>query len=202
MINHSPLAQQNPASPPPALDPDEEETFWGTGGVQPAPILDDEVLADSQQAGSQVGVQPPLGPPLPSFKQATELYIPTHKYPPKSVRPEFTRCLADIWQKIADAPGDEHGWLLSYIFPRVILPAGQGPAREATSRVQVIRERLRRWRQGEHSSLWQEATKIAQSRPKKRRRRRGAPAEQEKSQHDKNVERASRLAEEGNLTKA
>ena len=64
--------------------------------------------------------------PPPSFLEATEAYIPTHKYPPKSIRPEFSGCLSDVWQKLADHPGDLDAWLLLYIFPRPVLPATPG----------------------------------------------------------------------------
>ena len=183
----------------PDLDVDAEEEFWADNIVQgglPQPHPGD---SPQQQQSQQLVQQDQTA--LPSFLEATEAYIPTHRYPPKSIRPEFSRCLADVWQKLADNPGDPNAWLLLYVFPRVILPATPGPIRDATSKVDAIRGRLQRWRQGDFSALWQEAVQVSKNRPRKRRRR-GAPPPSEKTQHEKNVERAQNLGQEGLFTKS
>ena len=82
-----------------------------------------------------------------------------------------------------------------------ILPAGRGPrAGDAYSQARLARERLRRWRAGEYSQLWQEAvdlTKITPSKKSKKRRE-----EESKTQEKKNAERATTLAQDGQFTKA
>ena len=121
------------------------------------------------------------------------------------MRPEFTRTLSDVWQQMADSPDTDRPWLLSYIFTRAILPAGGHLERDKGSKVQLIRDRLRRWRMGECGALWKEAVEIAQNHSKGakgRKKRRRPPAQEEKSQQEKNVERATKLGQEGQYTRS
>ena len=198
-----PLTPPPPPATPPApqqaaedLDINAELEFW-EAEVQAPPPTSPRSTASQQQAahGQQI---PPV--PLPTFQEALETYVPTHKYPPKAVRADFSRTIADLWQQLADNPGDEKLWLLSFIFARVIIPAGPNPERDHQSKVQAIRDRLRRWRQGEVGCLWKEAVKISKSRPKGKRKQR-QPAE-EKTLKEKNVARATKLGEEGQYTRS
>ena len=87
-------------------------------------------------------------------------YIPTHKWPPKSVRPELARCISSLWQRIAASPADEKLWAMESIFFRCIIPAGQGAVQlqgDQWSHIKAIKERLTRWQDGKCGELWAEA---------------------------------------------
>ena len=73
----------------------------------------------------------PVPADLPTLEEAHSTHIPTHKYPPKAVRAEFSRVLGALWNRMADSPEDISVWVLESIFPRVILVAGQGPRQGA-----------------------------------------------------------------------
>lgn len=91
---------------------------------------------------------------LPTLEEAHYTYIPTHKWPPKAVRAEYTRVLSALWQRLADHMGDERLWIMEAIFHRVILHAGQSlDLGNPTSQSQRIRERLRRWQAGSCGEL-------------------------------------------------
>ena len=89
--------------------------------VQPAP----QDLQGSQVAGVQnaadEGTQGTQAIPttqlpdlntLPTLEEAHSTYIPTHKWPPKSVRPEFTRTLTALWLRLASSPENENLWIM------------------------------------------------------------------------------------------
>ena len=90
-----PLGGLPPPSPPPA-------------GSQQLPVPDQHPPPTAASA-ARLQQAPPS---LPTFQDASHVYIPTHKYPPKAVRADFTRTLTDLWQQIADSPQDEKLWLL------------------------------------------------------------------------------------------
>ena len=187
-----------PPDRPQDLDPDAEETFWGGAPAQPPQILAEDVAVNSQPPLQQAALRPQV--PLPSFEEASQVYIPTLKWPPRPVRADFTRTLADLWQQVADKPAEVQGWLLIFIFTRAVLPAGiAGNQDQAESKSKLIRERLRRWRQGEFSALWSEAVQLSSKRPKAKKKKASVP---EKSQQDLNVERATKLCQEGQYTKS
>ena len=131
-------------------------------------------------------------------------YIPTHKYPPKSTRAEFSRQQSAVWEQLAANPGVEELWVLDYIFTRVILPAGQGPRQsDAYAQGRIVRERLRRWKEGMFRELWEEAVTLTSAPPKSKNRRTGAPTPaEEKSLEDRNAARALGLAQDGQYTKS
>ena len=192
----------DPLHPPP-LDPDAEEGFWGGEPAPNHPTQPIQALVEEAEGGSQPAPQvQPAPAPLPSFQESSQTYIPTLKWPPRSVRADFTRTLADLWQQVADKLADAQGWLLISIFPRSILPARMGPERagEGESKAKLIRDRLRRWRQGEHAALWREALQITSAKPRAKKKHAGAA--KEKSQQELNVERATKLCQEGQYTKA
>ena len=118
-----PAAERHPSHvlpilPPPPLNPDTEEDFWAGAPIQ------NNFPPPSQQAGPPLfqsqgqGTQsiPPTQLPditsLPSLEEAHNTYIPTHKWPPKSVRPELTRTLTSLWQRLASNPGDVSLWTM------------------------------------------------------------------------------------------
>ena len=86
----------------------------------------------------------------------------------------------------------------------MVLPAGRGPRQgDAYSQAKQVKERLKRWGKGEYRQLWEEAVKMTKIPPKaKGRRRTGVPEETVKKQQDKNGERATKLAQEGQFSRA
>ena len=141
------------------LPGEEEENVEGSGRQRGGGGADgafDGRPLPSQSQGTQ-GIpqtQIPEIASLPTLEEAHNTYIPTHKWPPKSVRPELARMLTSLWQRLAENPGDESVWILESIFFRCILHAGQGPdLGDQWSNVKIIKERLRRWMAGEYGQL-------------------------------------------------
>ena len=142
----------------------------------------------------------PISHHLPSMDELNNTLVPTLKWCPKAARGEFARELASLWNRLNENPEDVKLWTLEFMFARCILPAGRGPrAGDAYSMARLVRERLRRWRAGEYSILWQEAVDLTKVPKKKGRNRKG---EEEKSQEKRNAERATVLAQDGQYTKA
>ena len=84
-----------------------------------------------------------------------------------------------------------------------LLFAGQGPRRsDAYTQARLVKERLRRWKEGEYGQLWQEAVELTKPATKARRRRGRVMADQEKSLEEKNAGRALQLAQEGQYRKS
>ena len=188
------------------IDVDAEEEFWN-GGNQGDERGGTEVAqggggGDPVEEGGEAeaeGVLPDGAADLPTLEEAHCTYIPTHKWPPKAVRSEFTRVVTSLWQQVAEIPGDVKLRVKLLIFCKCVLPAGQGPnATDPSSLVDLIRERLRRWQNRECGALWREAVEKQRSRPRGRRRKRSEILNQEQ----KNVKRCATKASEGQFTKA
>ena len=218
--NHHPLDAEIPHSPPlaaAALQPPTQATAPGVDPPQatptvPIPLLRHVAPPQSQppitqnaapsQQESQPATQATLPHPqpafLPSLDEAHSTYIPSHKWPPKSVRPEYTRVLTSLLSHLSEQPQDEEAWVLLSIFHRSVLPATKGPdLGDPTSSTQLIRDRLRRWQSGQCGELWQEAVATMSHRPKKKSKK-----AVEKSQEQWNAERAITLAQDGQYTRA
>ena len=174
--------------------------------VVPLPLPQHQPLNNQNAALSQQESQPatpatlahPRPAFLPSLEEAHSTYIPSHKWPPKAVRPEYTRVLTSLLTHLSEQPQDVEGWVLLNIFHRSVLPATKGPdLGDPTSQTQLIRDRLRRWQAGQCGELWQEAVDVMKQRPKKKKKKNG-----EKSQEQWNAERAIALAQDGQYTRA
>ena len=172
--------------------------------LQQTPSQGHVPMAISQEATQEATQQPPLPEDLPTMELLHRTHIPTHKYPPKSARGDFAREITTLWDRMARNPEDTRLWQLEYMFARVILPAGGGPRKsDAFSQGKLVKERLRRWRLGEYCQLWEEAIQLTKSPTGTRRRRRtGEPEAVQKTQEEKNSERAGVLASEGQYTRA
>ena len=134
------------------------------------------------------------------MEEAHLTIIPTNKFAPKAARVEMSRELGRLWHNLAANMGDKRLWVLEAIFARCILPACRGPrAGDALSQAKVVRERLRRWRAGEYMALWREAVELCTRRPKRGRQRGGR--DKERTQEQKNGERARVLAQEGEYSR-
>ena len=154
---------------------------------------------DSQ--GTQASQQPP--PPItedpPTLEEAHRTHIPTIIHIPKAARGEFTRVLTDLYVRLAKLPEVHTLWTLLLIFPRAILYAGRSPRQaDARSQAKQVLSRLSRWRHGEYRQLWEEA--IAATTPPSKSKHR--VAEEDKSQEQRNVMRATKLAQQGQYTRS
>ena len=192
--------------------------LWAPGpnvGVQPPvpaqPGVEDvgvreDVGGDGNVDGGQLPPTQalPAEADLPSMEVLHSTWIPTHKWCPKAARGEFARELGSLWRRLCENPDDVRLWCLEAMFARAILPAGRGPREaDAYSQARVVKERLRRWRGGEHKLLWEEAVQLTkQPKKKSKKRRKEGEVEEEDSQLKRNAERATVLAQEGQYTRA
>ena len=169
----------------------------GGEGGEGAEAVEEEVQAPD------LATQPPQELPeraeLPSLETLHSTLVPTLKWCPKAARGDFAREVSSLWQRLVQHPEDARLWVLEAMFARCILPAGRGPrAGDAYSQARLVRERLRRWRVGEHGQLWQEAVELTKVPPRKAKK----GQEQEKPQEKRNAERATTLTQDGQFTKA
>ena len=182
------------------LDVDAENEFWNGGDRdgRGEGVVHEEEQVEGGEAEAEALEDAIL---LPSLEEAHCTYVPTHKWPPKAVRSEFTRVATSLWQQVAENPGDIKLWVKLLIFSRCILPAGQGPnLGDPSSQVDLIRARLRRWNNHECGELWKEAVEKQSARPRRGRRKRGA--NENLTQEQKNVKRCATQAGEGQFTRA
>ena len=136
------------------------------------------------------GVGAVVGLHLPSLEEVHTTAIPTHKWPPKASRNEFTRELAALWDSLAANMHDMQLWVKLLIFARVILPATS----PRSSVGDQVKTRLRRWRAGEAAQLWQEALQSIEPRPRRGRKKRRDDEEltEEEKLKKRNAKRAGR----------
>ena len=172
-----------------------EEEPPGSHSPPPGPSRPPE--SQETQASQQLPL--PNAEELPALEEAHHTYIPTIIHVPKAARGEFTRVLTDLYVRLARVPEAHTLWTLLLIFPRAILYAGWGP-RQADTRSQAkqVLSRLSRWRHGEYRQLWDEAIAATKPSPKSRRR----AAEEDKSQEERNIVRATKLAQQGQYTRS
>ena len=156
------------------------------------------MVEPAQGDGSQEEL-PPTPSDLPTLEEAHRTYIPTHQYPPRSTRGEYSRVLATLWNRLAGNPESVTCWILHFIFQKVILPARRRPSRgDACSQAKMVRDRLRRWRAGEYGKLWEEAVELSKVPKKARKTRKAVP---EKTLDERNAERAQKLVQEGQYSR-
>ena len=176
--NQNPGSSQPPPPPPPP---------------PPSTPPTQQSQHDTQQLTPQPGE-------LPTLQEAHRTHIPTLTHIPKASRGEWTKVLTDLYNRVSQSPETTTLWILLYILPRAILPAGRLPRQaDAYSQARVVKERLGRWRRGEYKQLWDEAVSITKAPPKPRKK---APAREEHSLEEKNAQRATRLAQEGQYTRS
>ena len=84
------------------------------------------------------------------------------------------------------------------------MPAARGPRTgDSNAQSKAVKERLRRWMQGEYRQLWDEAIELTRTQSRsKGRRKTGEPERTEKCQEERNAERATQLGQDGQYTRA
>ena len=139
---------------------------------------------------------------LPTWAEAHCTSIPTTRHVPKGAREDWARVLATTCTCVCDDHRNPREWLRLYILTRCVLPTKpRGKGYTAQSHAQVIRALIRRWRNGEEAQLWQEALKRRRTSPQTGRGKR-KPSDREKTQQERNVERAAMLLQEGQYSRA
>ena len=144
------------------------------------------------------------GPHLPPLEEVHTTSIPTHKWPPKAARGEFTREMTALWDRLATNMADMQLWVKLLMFPLVIIPAS-APRSSEQSLGDQVKGRLRRWRAGEAALLWQEAVQMTEKQPRRRGRKKRGDTEnlsEEEILRKKNAKRAATKAGEGQFTRA
>ena len=92
-------------------------------------------------------------------------------------------------------------WVLLLMFAKVTLTAHTEKSKPDLSNLtKTIKSRLARWRKGDYSKLWEEATRRTRIPPQSGRKK--APDPPAASQEEKNALRAVRLAQQGEYTRA
>ena len=91
-------------------------------------------------------------------------------------------------------------WSRLLMFAKVILPAKcfHGKKEDGRSQAAAVKDNIKRWRNGEILSLWQEAKKGDVTKGKKRKKKK----ENEPTQDDLNAKRALKFVAEGQYSRA
>ena len=179
----------------------------GRGGGGAVDQRQGEVEVEGGDGGDAVGDEgaeqqaDPPGPPLPTLEELHNTAIPTHKWPPKQCRADFTREAGALWDKVASNPGDVYQWVRLLMFARAILPA-TSPRSSALSLADQVKDRLRRWRAGESAQLWREAVQHLEQPRRGRKRRQEEEETEEQKTRKRNARRAFTIATEGQFTKS
>ena len=132
---------------------------------------------------------------LPSMDEVFHTHVPTIKHIPKGARGNW----AKVWSESLN-PQTSNEWLLHYMLPKCILPANKvirkrgGPTHTA-----IIKERIRRWRKGGATELWEEAVTLTSKGPRKKTKKSG---QERPSQQETNIRRCRDLVREGQYSKA
>ena len=174
-----------------------QDVQGGQGGRQDVQGVDERRQEDQ---GAEQQADPP-GPPLPTLEELHNTAIPTHKWPPKQCRADFTREAGALWDKVASNPGDVYQWVRLLMFARAILPA-TSPRSSALSLADQVKDRLRRWRAGESAQLWREAVQHLEQPRRGRKRRQEEEETEEQKTRKRNARRAFTIATEGQFTKS
>ena len=167
--------------------------------------LDQTNLEDDPEMVTQP-TQIPDPDSLPQLSTIFQTYKPTLSWVPAAVSADFSREFGSIAEKLAADTEAIHLWKMFFMFPFVILTGGRKDRRArrpggGLSQVQLLKERLRRWREGEAGTLWNEAVKAsASARRKTNQNRRKKPTNDEQAEF--NAKKAAQEASEGNLAKA
>ena len=86
---------------------------------------------------------------------------------------------------------------------RAILPAGKSPPHPGdSSQATKVKERIKRWKEGEYRALWEEAIALQEAPKQKKGRGKKKPEEEEISQEVRNARRSHKLIIAGQYTRA
>ena len=151
---------------------------------------------------------PPVGPissssghlTLPHLDSILSVRWPTLQHIPKGARDDWADLLRATVAEICTDPSDVSAWSKFFMLPRCVLasPARGGRSHWRSTMTQV-KARIRRWRKGEYTTLWEEL--ISVSRGQHNHRKRFKPTTPEKLRKT-NASRAKTAVGEGLYRKA
>ena len=217
----SPTPVPQPRTVGPSTRRAQASDFWAEENNNPPPSTQIQQTAD--HAYSQA---PPNGPPpstlsqgsqdrtqqtqevplpqlaeVPSMEEIHTTHIPTFTWVPKAARGDFARVMAELYNKVVNNRHNIAVWSLFYMFPKCILHTSlEKNKKDNLSLSKAVKARLAMWRRGgeEYGKLWQEAIRSTRVRPQSKKK----AAENQPSQEERNGSRATRLAQQGEYTRA
>ena len=137
---------------------------------------------------------------LPRLEEVFSTYVSTIIYVPKAARNDWARLLSDELASTNTNISSVQQWVKLMMLPKSILQASNilNNQREGKTQAEVVKDRIKRWRKGEKTLLWNEAKK-----PKKLKgRKRKGQQQNEKTQEEVNARRCKKLLEEGQYNRA
>ena len=97
---------------------------------------------------------------LPSLQTAHRTHVTTTTHVPKAARGPWAQILtAALYSAINDHLESDRNWIPIYIIARCILPA-RLPGDFSSSYARDVLARIRRWKEGDIGSLWNEAVTL------------------------------------------
>ena len=169
-------------------------------GSQSAPGLAGDLDPDTQLTQP---TQLPDPSDLPSLDNIYRTPKPTLKWIPAQACVEFSREFSSLADRLAADPENIVGWKLWAMFPFCVVPGGKKDKRTRRpgdlTLVQLVKSRIRRWRNGEAAILWSEALALTRMTQRQRARPRTLT---EADQEALNAQRAAQYASEGHYAKA
>ena len=107
---------------------------------------------------------------LPRLEEVFSTYVPTIIYVPKAARNDWSRLLSDELASTSTNISSVQQWVKLMMLTKSILPASNvlNNQREGKSQAEVVKDRIKRWRKGEKTLLWNEAKKPKKQKGRKR----------------------------------
>ena len=132
-----------PSHPPPA--------------VSPQPSLSQSSLSSSAQPFVSHPSPPSTHPSLPDLDSIMSISLPTLKHVPKMVRDEWASLLGDLCYNVRHNSSDTDEWKKLFMLPRCILSSPPKAGRMLWyETVRMVKARIKKWRAGALSELWEE----------------------------------------------
>ena len=139
----------------------------------------------------------PLSPPsLPSLSTVLQSHIPTLQHVPKGARDLWAKTFSSCLSAVASSIDDIDHWLRLFMLAKCVLASPAAGHRLRWREIlQHVKERLRRWSDGEWLSLWSEALADGQSLASRRDKSTSAPPTH-------NIRRAKHAVQNGQYSMA
>ena len=159
-------------------------------------------MRPGSQAGTQLTQDAPIPSlaELPSIEEVHVAQVPTFTWVPKSVRGDFARVVTELYNNVVNNRQNPAVWTLLYMFPKCIMYATTDKRKkDDMTMTKSVKMRLARWRRDgeEYKKLWSEAVKSTSG-----SQRRKKAAEVQQTQEERNGTAATRLAQQGEYTRA
>ena len=141
-----------------------------------------------------------MSPFLPPIAEILRTRVPTLVHVPFEAKNDWSLLFSEVANDVAQNIDAETPWLLLLMLAKAILPAPKrGGKRHQRNLAAAVKDRIRRWRAGEHLQLWRESVAAHTSQPSSRRRTHFVP---HASQEDINGRRSRRLIQVGQYSRA